>query len=138
MTVPPQVLAKISAEGGNPYEGLLGIKNALMAIIPLYSMCDTMDIGGVVEGSNLGQPTIFVYDRYPGGLGFAERAYSDFNQILTATAKLIRDCDCEGGCPSCVGLIRQKAPMHYDPDLDGGPLIPHKELADRMLRMMGF
>jgi DEAD/DEAH box helicase domain-containing protein len=138
MTVPPQVLAKISAEGGNPYEGLLGIKNALMAIIPLYSMCDTMDIGGVVEGSNLGQPTIFVYDRYPGGLGFAERAYGDFDRILTATAKLIRDCDCEGGCPSCVGLIRQKAPLHYDPDLDGGPLIPHKELAEKMLRMMGY
>lgn len=138
MTVPPQVLSKVSAGGANPYEGLVGIKNALMAIIPLHSMCDSMDIGGVVEGGNLGTPTIFIYDRYPGGLGFAERAYGNFDQILTAVAKLIRDCDCDEGCPSCVGLIRQRGARHYDPDLDGGPLIPHKELADRMLRMMGW
>ena len=50
-----------------------------------------------------GAPTIFLYERVPGGVGFAERLYAMRHELLRAAAGLIADCACQAGCPSCVG-----------------------------------
>ncbi|MDB5084092.1 MAG: ATP-dependent helicase, partial [Bacilli bacterium] len=50
-----------------------------------------------------GLPTIFLYDRYPGGIGLSEQAYQDMDVILADAERLIRSCPCEAGCPSCTG-----------------------------------
>jgi DEAD/DEAH box helicase domain-containing protein len=47
--------------------------------------------------------TIFVYDKVPAGIGFAEKLYRLHDQLLPAAQELILDCPCTTGCPSCVG-----------------------------------
>ena len=72
-----------------------------------YTMCDIMDIGAVVEASNLGRYAIFIYDYYPGGIGFAARGYKMLDEIMNATLRIIEKCECKDGCPSCVGAVAQ-------------------------------
>jgi len=91
------------AWGRVPAEGLKGIANVLVEIVPLFVMADTTDIGSIVDSSNLGTPAIFVYDKYPGGIGFSERTYQWTEQIFTAAWELVSECPCTDGCPSCVG-----------------------------------
>lgn len=91
-------------------------------------MCDPRDIGAVVDSMNTGSPTLFVYDRYPGGIGFAEKTYRVLEDVLEACLQLVLACECEDGCPSCVG-----APVppfvQNDPDLSPRGRIPDKEAA---------
>ena len=51
----------------------------------------------------LGVPALFIYDRYPGGLGFAEKGYHMMEKLLSESRKLVEECTCRDGCPSCVG-----------------------------------
>ncbi len=50
-------------------------------------------------------PTLFIYDAYPGGIGFSDQLFALHDQLIDAARHLIRGCDCETGCPSCVGPI---------------------------------
>jgi DEAD/DEAH box helicase domain-containing protein len=86
-------------------EGLIGAAQSLKAIIPLFVMCDPSDIFVVpqVKASHNEKPTIFVYDRYPGGVGLSEKVYNEFPNILQEAAQMIIQCPCESGCPSCIG-----------------------------------
>jgi DEAD/DEAH box helicase domain-containing protein len=89
--------------GREPAEGLVGMANVLVEVIPLFAMCDTVDIGAVVDSSNMDGPTLFVFDKYPQGMGFSERAFELVEDVMQATAEIIHSCKCETGCPSCVG-----------------------------------
>jgi DEAD/DEAH box helicase domain-containing protein len=101
---PPKSSMKLCRDWDRvPAEGLKGISNVLSDVVPLYVMGDTSDIGGVVDSSNLGRPGIFIYDKYPGGIGYSERAYEWIEQIMTSALELIETCPCPDGCPSCVG-----------------------------------
>jgi DEAD/DEAH box helicase domain-containing protein len=114
--------------GRDPSEGLYGIGNVITEVVPLFAMCDPRDIGAVVDSMNTGSPTLFVYDRYPGGIGFAEKTYRVLEDVLEACLQLVLACECEDGCPSCVG-----APVppfvQNDPDLSPRGRIPDKEAA---------
>ena len=118
----------------NPIEGLVGLKNVLINILPLFVMCDRQDIGGLVESSNVGKPAIFLYDRYKGGLGFCEKAYDLLPRVMEGVLEVIEDCPCESGCPSCVGLPVLRPPQHQDPDPGHGYPIPDKETAKLLVR----
>jgi DEAD/DEAH box helicase domain-containing protein len=122
--------------GLNPREGMAGLRNLLITILPLHVMCDRPDIGGIVDSANLGEPTIFIYDRYPGGLGYAERGYVIVGELLAAALRLVEDCPCELGCPSCVGLPVLRPAQQQDPDLYGGWPIPSKAATESLVRRM--
>ena len=78
-------------------------EHAAIGLLPLVASCDRGDIGGVsVPVGEAGLPTVFVYDGYPGGAGFAERGYRAVSDWLGATADAIEACECARGCPSCV------------------------------------
>uniref|UniRef100_A0A5Q5BR04 DEAD/DEAH box helicase-like protein n=2 Tax=unclassified Mycobacterium TaxID=2642494 RepID=A0A5Q5BR04_MYCSS len=79
-------------------------EHAAIGLLPLVASCDRGDIGGVstAVGPEDGLPTIFVYDGYPGGAGFAARGFGQIRTWWTATADAIEACECPGGCPSCV------------------------------------
>ncbi|MFN8078921.1 MAG: Zn-binding domain-containing protein [Kineosporiaceae bacterium] len=79
-------------------------EHAAIGMLPLVATCDRWDIGGVSTAvhADTGEPTIVVYDGHPGGAGFSERGFSAAGTWLSATASVIRDCECESGCPSCV------------------------------------
>ncbi|MDI3481612.1 MAG: box helicase protein [Tepidanaerobacteraceae bacterium] len=85
--------------------GLLGLSNVMANIAPLYLMCDPRDIRGVVQVKSpfTMKPTIYIYDNYPGGVGFSEKLYDISSMLLKAARQVILECSCEDGCPSCVG-----------------------------------
>ena len=84
-------------------EALMGIANVLIEVAPLFVMCDTQDVGVVVDEKNLNRSALFFHDRYPGGMGFARRCMDRFEDIMLTISDVIRDCGCMDGCPSCVG-----------------------------------
>jgi DEAD/DEAH box helicase domain-containing protein len=79
-------------------------EHSLIALLPLWAMCDRWDIGGLSTNLHFqtGRPTIFVYDGHSGGVGITERGFQVFEGWVGDTAKLLRGCPCERGCPSCV------------------------------------
>ncbi|MDQ2637013.1 MAG: DEAD/DEAH box helicase [Actinomycetota bacterium] len=79
-------------------------EHAAIGLLPLIASCDRGDIGGVstAVGPVQGLPTIFVYDGYPGGAGFADRGFRHIDTWWAATAAAIEACECPSGCPSCV------------------------------------
>ncbi len=79
-------------------------EHSLIALLPLWAMCDRWDIGGLSTNihPDTGGPTVFVYDGHAGGVGIAERGFDQFEGWVADTAKLLTGCPCENGCPSCV------------------------------------
>jgi DEAD/DEAH box helicase domain-containing protein len=94
--------------GKLPSEALLGSLHATehsqIAVLPLIAMCDRWDIGGLSTNVHFqtGRSTIFIYDGHPGGVGITERGYEQFERLLADAERLIGECPCESGCPSCV------------------------------------
>jgi DEAD/DEAH box helicase domain-containing protein len=79
-------------------------EHSLIALLPLWAMCDRWDIGGLSTNIHFqtGLPTIFVYDGHAGGVGITERGFDRFEGWVEDTAKLLTGCPCTAGCPSCV------------------------------------
>jgi DEAD/DEAH box helicase domain-containing protein len=79
-------------------------EHAMIALLPLWAMCDRWDIGGLSTNVHFqtGRPTVFVYDGHSGGVGIAERGFEVFEGWAGDTAAMIAGCPCERGCPSCV------------------------------------
>ncbi|OAS16227.1 DEAD/DEAH box helicase [Paenibacillus oryzisoli] len=107
---------------------LLGIANVLAHLAPLYLMCDPMDIRVVpqVKAVHSKLPTVFFYDRYPGGVGLSDRLYEVHGQLMDQARNLINSCGCISGCPACVGpieevgLLGKKLALELLAELDGG------------------
>jgi DEAD/DEAH box helicase domain-containing protein len=95
-------------EGLKQMPKLLGTLHAaehsLIALLPLWAMCDRWDIGGLSTNVHYqtGRPTIFVYDGHAGGVGITERGFDRFGEWVEDTARLLQRCPCASGCPSCV------------------------------------
>ncbi len=94
--------------GALPPDVLLGAlhatEHAQIAVLPLIAMCDRWDIGGLSTNVHFqtGRSTIFIYDGHPGGVGITLRGYEQFERLLGDAERLIGECPCESGCPSCV------------------------------------
>jgi DEAD/DEAH box helicase domain-containing protein len=90
------------------HEQLLGslhaTEHAQIAVLPLIAMCDRWDIGGLSTNyhQQTGSATIFIYDAHPGGIGIARAAFSRFEELCRDAWRLIAECTCAHGCPSCV------------------------------------
>ncbi|MGN2272347.1 DEAD/DEAH box helicase [Priestia megaterium] len=90
-------------------QALISVANAVQSIAPLMVMCDPSDLHVVpqIKAVHNEQPTIFLYDRYPGGIGLSDKVYEQMNDVLSQTNQLIVNCSCESGCPSCIGMEAQ-------------------------------
>jgi DEAD/DEAH box helicase domain-containing protein len=79
-------------------------EHSQIAVLPLLAMCDRWDIGGLSTNFHpqTGGPTIFIYDGHPGGIGIARRGYEAFERLVGDAYRLVAECPCESGCPSCV------------------------------------
>ena len=133
---PAAALAEVARCGRVPVEGLWGIANVLGDVITLHAMCDVMDIGCTVDSRGVGVPSIFVYDRYPGGLGFSQKTFGIIEELMQAACDLISNCPCEDGCPSCVGAPVLPTVASGDPEQSGRGRIPDKEGALVLLHQM--
>ncbi len=100
-------------DGGTDREkmqsALLGIANLLGNVAPLEMMCDPQDLRVLaqVKAPFTNQPTIYVYERYPGGVGFSEKMYDQHSELIKRVENILENCPCSGGCPSCVGPVEE-------------------------------
>lgn len=106
----------LATRGLNPWEALSGVRNLFVHLLPLMSMCDPLDLGGMIDSSNLGKPGIFVFDRYHGGLGFAEQGFARLDELAQASLAHLVGCPCGDGCPACVGTPIYRPAQQQDLD----------------------
>ncbi len=79
-------------------------EHSMIALLPLWAMCDRWDIGGLSTNLHFqtDRPTVFIYDGHPGGVGITERGFNAFEGWVTDSARMLEGCPCADGCPSCV------------------------------------
>jgi DEAD/DEAH box helicase domain-containing protein len=128
MTIPAETMAGLPFATADRRDGVVGLAFAMRNVAPLLLMCDSHDIGLSVDGVSLAgatrlggldrsstangssgvqdlavEPTIYLYDNYPGGIGFSEPLFGMHDELVARTRDLIDGCPCQSGCPSCVG-----------------------------------
>jgi DEAD/DEAH box helicase domain-containing protein len=127
MTVPKEVMAALPYAPDDRRDGVVGLSFAMRQVAQLLLMCDRQDIGISIGSGEQGeetdlnraglpmkvsdQPRIFVYDNYPGGIGFSEPLFRMHADLLSRTRALIAGCACAHGCPTCVGPVGNTGPL---------------------------
>ena len=107
-TIPDSVKETLEERFKNESEvfagGLHGAEHALIGLFPLHVMCDRFDIGGLSTNyhEDTQEASIFIYDAYEGGIGICEKAIDVFSKLTNSTRNLLKTCECENGCPSCI------------------------------------
>jgi len=105
---------------------LLGAGRAIQTIASVLLMVDPRDLGLVtqVRSPHAEEPTIYLYESVPGGIGLSERLWQRHDELLAGAADLIAACSCDAGCPACTG-------PRLEPNVDA------KRLALRLLNELG-
>jgi hypothetical protein len=131
--VPPEALMEeVRRAGLDAHSGLRGIGYATRMLLPLFVTCDTADFSHTVGSVNSPWNALFVFERYPLGLGFTLAAYERMHELLPAVLDAIERCPCQAGCPCCVGK-----PLRRDSTANvelGEGAIPGKAAAAMILR----
>jgi DEAD/DEAH box helicase domain-containing protein len=85
--------------------GLAGLATLLGRLAPLFLMCDSADLGSYTDPTptTFGNPTVVVFDQVPAGIGFSQKLFEIHEELLQRALELAQECECESGCPSCVG-----------------------------------
>lgn len=89
---------------------LQGVENVILSVTPFHVMCDAYDLGGVTKNlhEDTLNATIFIYDGFEEGIGLTNKAFRLFENIIKMAYELVRDCDCESGCPACIYTSQQQ------------------------------
>jgi DEAD/DEAH box helicase domain-containing protein len=128
LTVPRAVMAALPYASDDRRDGIVGLSFAMRQVAQLLLMCDRQDIGISIGGGDEAEtavssskndaqlhvgdePRVFIYDNYPGGIGFSEPLFRMHGELLSRTRELIAGCECEHGCPTCVGPIGDTGPL---------------------------
>ena len=111
LTVPASVMMLLPYASADRRDGIVGLAFAMKQVAQLVLMCDSHDVGLSIETAESAESTIFIYDNYPGGIGFSEPLYRVRRDLLAATQRLIIGCECENGCPGCVGPVGDTGPL---------------------------
>jgi DEAD/DEAH box helicase domain-containing protein len=114
LEVPPPVFNALPYARDDRRDGVVGLAFAMKQVAQLLLMCDARDIGLSVNTGEQDQsewPRIFIYDAYPGGIGFSAPLWGMQAELLTRTRDLIVGCGCDTGCPMCVGPIGETGPL---------------------------
>ena len=107
-TIPDSVKDNLEEKYKNDSEvfagGLHGTEHAMIGLFPLHVMCDRFDIGGLSTNyhEDTQEASIFIYDGYEGGIGICEKAIDVISELTNSTRKLLKNCECKDGCPSCI------------------------------------
>ena len=119
LTVPAPVMRLLPYAADDRRDGIVGLAFAMRQVAQLLLMCDRHDIGISIDtGADGPAPApatpdqrIFVYDDYPGGIGFSEPLFRMHDELVAATRQLIAECDVRDGCPACVGPVGNTGPL---------------------------
>ncbi len=101
----PETLEKAGLEKERLGEGLHGLANALRQVAPVHVLCDLGDVRAqaMLRAPVSEKPSVFLYETYPGGVGFSDKLFTHHARLLEAVVALLSGCPCREGCPSCVG-----------------------------------
>ena len=124
LTIPRAIVGSLPYGRDDRRDGVVGLSFAMRQVAQLLLMCDRQDIGisiGAGEEDEgppanaspevVDEPRIFVYDAYPGGIGFSQPLFAMHDRLLRETRALIAGCDCDHGCPTCVGPVGESGPL---------------------------
>ncbi|HEY7292926.1 MAG TPA: DEAD/DEAH box helicase [Vicinamibacterales bacterium] len=115
LTLPEELTRLLPFAPDDRRDGIVALAFALKQVAQLLLMCDGHDIGISIDsdGSPAGASTarIFVYDNYPGGIGFSAPLFGMHDELLAGTQRLIGECGCATGCPGCVGPVGNTGPL---------------------------
>jgi len=102
--IPSEISDEVEERDLDLEGGIHAVEHALIAMTPFHAMCDRWDIGGVssTHHPDTEQAAVFLYDAYEGGIGIARKSFDLIKELLKTTHELVKDCDCEEGCPSCI------------------------------------
>ena len=102
--IAPEAEDTIAAAGGHFMGAIHGLEHAMLALFPLYALCDRFDVAGISipRHPQVRGPAIFLYDGAPGGIGICRSVFPRVEALLEATEAAISSCDCLEGCPSCI------------------------------------
>jgi DEAD/DEAH box helicase domain-containing protein len=123
LTLPRALMATLPYSLEDRRDGVVGLAFAMRQVAQLLLMCDRQDIGisigagdeGPAVGAgltlqDLDEPRVFIYDSYPGGIGFSEPLFGMHDELVEQTRALIAGCSCDHGCPTCVGPVGETGP----------------------------
>ncbi len=110
LTIPDTLMHVLPFATDDRRDGIVGLSFAMKQVAQLLLMCDAHDIGISIDTEEQ-SPRIFVYDNYPGGIGFSAPLFRLHDELLEATRRLIAECPCEHGCPGCVGPVGNTGPL---------------------------
>lgn len=102
--VPEKIREELENQGLDFDGGLHAVEHAMIAMSPIFAMCDRWDIGGLSTPlhPDTSEATIFIYDGFEGGIGISETLHSKIKSLWEKTLELIETCECKDGCPSCI------------------------------------
>ncbi|MEI7590496.1 MAG: DUF1998 domain-containing protein, partial [Deltaproteobacteria bacterium] len=131
-TPSPEMINSLMCSQSEIVSGLIGIAYALQHVASMFLMSDVNDIDVVIgdidgewfvrHGSSGKiasasadvspvivrenfEPTIFLFDNYPGGIGFSDLLFQKHHELIATVKKVITNCPCKHGCPSCIGPV---------------------------------
>jgi DEAD/DEAH box helicase domain-containing protein len=110
LTVPASIMALLPFAPDDRRDGIVALSFAMRQVAQLLLMCDGHDVGISID-TEANSPQIFIYDNYPGGIGFSAPLYRMHLELIEATRRLIAECECENGCPGCVGPLGDTGPL---------------------------
>ena len=101
---PEDLVVEIRRERLDLAGGLHAAEHAAIGVLPLFALCDRNDIGGVSTPlhPDTGRPQVFIYDGHAGGIGIAEKGFDLIEELWSTTLRVVEECPCEDGCPSCI------------------------------------
>jgi DEAD/DEAH box helicase domain-containing protein len=116
LTIPASALALLPYASDDRRDGVLAVAYAIRQVAQILLMCDRHDIGISIDTEQqspdpFSAHRLFIYDNYPGGIGFSEPLFRMHHELLTLTRRLIAECVCQNGCPGCVGPVGNTRPL---------------------------
>jgi DEAD/DEAH box helicase domain-containing protein len=123
LELPREIVSRLPFTIDDRRDGIFGLAFAMKQVATLMLMCDAHDVGLSINANDESVGTvqaaagdgdaarIFIYDAYPGGIGFSEPLFTMHADLLSRTRELIATCPCDNGCPSCVGPVGQTGPL---------------------------
>lgn len=102
--IPEKIKDYIDKQNLHFMGGIHAIEHGMISLMPIHVLCDRDDIGGisVTNHDQVCGPAVFIYDGHPGGVGLSSRAFDKIMELVEQTLRLISDCKCLDGCPSCI------------------------------------
>lgn len=147
LTVPNELVEKIPASRPSVVDALRGISKAMHTVATIGLMTDPRDIGRRLKDQSESQddsasqiidPTIYLYDKVPGGIGLAPRLFDEREALISRSLLVIDACPCDGGCPACIGPVIGSDDLMpgQEPKIEVDLEVNRKALAVAILRLL--